>query len=193
MGDRLTTIDIGRKVEGAAEPLSVGGAGSSSNTMWPWAEAYSIPNGILIHPAVWLQQIWAENWGLSLFYRGGFGSLCNTMSLGPRPISLPSDILIHPAILRQQIWAENWGLCPFRKEGAGSPSNTMRPWPRPTPHAKFHLDTPNRLATKTPQYTSITDRRDSTVRRSDSIGRTVVQAVAQKRHKIQHFTKLNQN
>jgi len=73
MGDRLTTIDIGRKVEGAAEPLSVGGAGSSSNTMWPWAEAYSIPNGILIHPAVWLQQIWAENWGAVAFYRGDLG------------------------------------------------------------------------------------------------------------------------
>jgi len=23
-----------------------------------------MPSGILIHPALWLQQIWAENWGL---------------------------------------------------------------------------------------------------------------------------------
>jgi len=29
-----------------------------------WAEAYSsLPTGILIHPAVWPQQAWAENWG----------------------------------------------------------------------------------------------------------------------------------
>jgi len=38
MGDRLATIDMGRKV-GAAVPLSVGGAGSPSNTV-TWAEAY---------------------------------------------------------------------------------------------------------------------------------------------------------
>jgi len=34
MGDRLSTLDVGRKV-GAAVPLLGGGAGSPSNTMWP--------------------------------------------------------------------------------------------------------------------------------------------------------------
>jgi len=34
MGDRLATIDMGRK-EGAAVPLSGGGAGYPSNTMCP--------------------------------------------------------------------------------------------------------------------------------------------------------------
>jgi len=28
-----------------------------------WADAYSLPSGILIHPAIW-RQISAENWGL---------------------------------------------------------------------------------------------------------------------------------
>ena len=39
MGDRLATIDMGRKVGGAAVPLSVGGAGSPSNNV-AWAKAY---------------------------------------------------------------------------------------------------------------------------------------------------------
>ena len=34
MGDRLATVDMGRKV-GTAVSHSVGGAGSLSNTMWP--------------------------------------------------------------------------------------------------------------------------------------------------------------
>jgi len=34
MGDRSAVIDVGRKV-GAAVPLSMGGAGSSANTMSP--------------------------------------------------------------------------------------------------------------------------------------------------------------
>ena len=34
MGDRLVTIDMGRKVGGGAVPLSVGEAGFPSNTVW---------------------------------------------------------------------------------------------------------------------------------------------------------------
>jgi len=37
MGDRLATIDMGRKVE-AAVPLAVGEAGFPSNTTWPWSK-----------------------------------------------------------------------------------------------------------------------------------------------------------
>jgi len=44
-------------------PLSVGGAGSTSNTMSPGLKPTSIPSGILIHPAVWPQYTWAEKWG----------------------------------------------------------------------------------------------------------------------------------
>ena len=54
MDDGLTTIDISRKVWDAV-PLSVGGAGSPSNTMWPELRPTSVPSGILIHPTVWPQ------------------------------------------------------------------------------------------------------------------------------------------
>ena len=54
MGDRLATIDEGRKV-GAAVPLSLGGAGYPSNTMWPGPSPTSVPSGIVIRPTVWPQ------------------------------------------------------------------------------------------------------------------------------------------
>jgi len=53
MGDRLATIDIGRK-KGAAVPL-FGGSCTPSNTMWPGSRSTSVPSGILIHSAVWSQ------------------------------------------------------------------------------------------------------------------------------------------
>jgi len=40
---------------GAAVPLSVGDAGSPSNTMWPGPRPTSTPSGILIHPTVFPQ------------------------------------------------------------------------------------------------------------------------------------------
>jgi len=52
MGNRLATIDMGRKVEGAAVPYPWGGAGSPSNTIWPGPRPTSVPSGILIHPTV---------------------------------------------------------------------------------------------------------------------------------------------
>jgi len=41
-----------------------------------WAEGGLTPyqlSGILIHAAIWLQQIWAENWGLCPFGEGEAG------------------------------------------------------------------------------------------------------------------------
>jgi len=52
----------GPKIGGCA-PFWGGEAGSSSSTMWPEPRPTSIPSGILIHQAIWPQQIWAENWG----------------------------------------------------------------------------------------------------------------------------------
>jgi len=49
IGDRLATIDMGRKLGG------VGGAGSPSNTMWPEPRPTSVPSFILVHPTVWPQ------------------------------------------------------------------------------------------------------------------------------------------
>jgi len=110
-----------------------------------------------------------------LFGDGGAGS--HTKSPGPRPVFIPSGILIYAAIWPQRIWTENWGLCPFGGGGAGTPSNTMWPGPRPTCMPSFILI----RQTIWPQYTNVTDRQDSTDRqRSDSIGQTVSQTVAQK-------------
>ena len=52
MGDRLATIDMGRKVgvEGFCVPFRGGGAGSPSNTMSPGPRSTSVPSGVLIHP-----------------------------------------------------------------------------------------------------------------------------------------------
>jgi len=78
------------------------------------------------------------------------------------------------------------GAVPLWGGGAGSLCNTMWlwPWPRPASVPSFiliHL-------TVWPQYINVTDRQagqtDRTDRqRSDSIGRTVLQTVAQKLHK----------
>jgi len=87
---------------------------------------------------------------------------------------------IHPVIWPQQIWAENWGLRPFGGVGAGSPCNTIWPGPRPTcMPCRFHLDPSNHLATIHQRHRR--DRTDMTDRQGpDSIGRTVLQTVAQK-------------
>ena len=98
---------------------------------------------------------------------------------GLKPTSIPSGILMHPAVWPQWTWAENWGggSAPFLGKGAGSPYNTKSPGPRPTCVPSFILIRP----TVWPQYTNVTDRTHRTDRpRSDSIGRTVLQTVAQK-------------
>jgi len=43
------------------------------DTMLPGPRATSLPSGILIYPALWPQQTWAENWGLCPFLGGGLG------------------------------------------------------------------------------------------------------------------------
>jgi len=55
MGDRLATINMGRKVgRGCCERCWVP-SGSPSNKMWPGLRPTSLPSGILIHPTVWPQ------------------------------------------------------------------------------------------------------------------------------------------
>jgi len=115
----------------------------------------------LIHPAVWPQWTWAENWGggSAPFLGRGAGSPSNTKSTGPSPSSISSGILIHAAIWPQQIWAENWGRLhspPPLGRGDGSPSNTMWPGLRPTCMPCFILIRP----TVWPQCTNVTDRTD---------------------------------
>jgi len=93
--NRLATIDVSKM--GAVLPL--GGAGSPSKTIWPRPRTTSVPSCILIHPAVWPQRTWAENWGLCHF--GGARFPYNTMWPGPRPTFTLSFILIHPTVWPQ--------------------------------------------------------------------------------------------
>jgi len=82
-------------------PFLGGGAGTQSNTKSLWPRPTSLPSSILIHPAIWPQQIWAENWGDGLCHlRGKLGP---PMWPGPRPTSVPSCILIHPTVWPQYI------------------------------------------------------------------------------------------
>ena len=118
-----------------------------------------------------------------LLWGGGAGSPSNTKSPGPRPASIPSGILIYAAIWPQRILAENWGAVPLWGGGAGSPSNIMWPGPRPTCTPSFILI----RQTVWPQYTNVTDRQTDRTgqdrtdkQRSDNIGQTVLQTVAQK-------------
>jgi len=63
---RLATINMGLRFGGSA-PFLGRGARSSSNIKSHRPRPTSIRRCILIHAAVWPQQIWAENWGLCLF------------------------------------------------------------------------------------------------------------------------------
>jgi len=169
---------MGRKLGGSSAPAPFlgRGAGSPSSTMWPGPRPTSVLSAVLIHLVVRPQCTWAENWGGPPPLFGGKGSWVpsNTKSHVPSHSSVPSGILIHPAIWPQQIWAENWGLRSPLGRGAGSPSNTMWPGPKPTC-----------MPNVWPQYSNVADRTDRQDRqtdrqRSDSIGRTVLQKVAQK-------------
>ena len=89
---RLATINMGRNV-GAPSPFWGGRVGSPSNTKSHGPRPTSIPSGMLIHAAVWPQQIWPKNWRLCPFWGGGAGSPSNTMWPGPRPTCMPSFVL----------------------------------------------------------------------------------------------------
>ena len=71
----LATIDIRRKI--GAPPPFCGGELDSHLTQSRLGRC--LPSGILIHPAIWPQQIWAENWGLCPFEGRGGGFTPNTM------------------------------------------------------------------------------------------------------------------
>jgi len=140
-----------------------------------------------MHPAVWPWWTWAENWGgglCPLFGEGELGPHLTQKAPGPSPSSISSGTLMHAAIWPQQIWAENWGAPPPPLWGRGKwvpiYHNVARS--KAYLHAKFHL----KLIRPTvwPQCTNVADM---TVRqtgqnrqRTDSIGQTVLQTVAQK-------------
>jgi len=96
---RLATINVS-KIWGFT-PFWGARAGSPSNTKLPGLRPICIPSGILIHAAIWPQQIWVENWGLCPFGGGGAGTPSNTVWPSPRPTCLSSFILIHSTVWPQ--------------------------------------------------------------------------------------------
>ena len=131
----------------------------------------SLPSGILIHPAIWPQQILTKNWGLCPFGGEAAGSPSNTMSLGLRPRSIASGILSIQSFGHNRCGPKFGGAPPpFGEGGAGSPSNTIWPGPRTTCKPSIILIHP----TVWPQYTNVTDRTDR--QQSYSTGRTILQS-----------------
>jgi len=94
----LVIIEMSQKWGGGSTPFLGKGAGYPSNIKSPGPKSASIPSGILIHAAIWLQHIRAKNWGLCPPFGGGAGSPSNTMWPGPRPTCVPSFILIRPTV-----------------------------------------------------------------------------------------------
>jgi len=146
--------------------------------MSPGPRPASIPCGILIliHPAVWPQQIWVKNSGLCPFWGEAVESPSNTT--WPRPTSVPSFIFSiqpfgHNTPMLQIGQTGNGPIAPLG-EGGGSPSNTHNvAWTEAYLHAKFHYDPSSCLATIHQRYRQTGQRQWS-----DSMGRTVLQMVA---------------
>jgi len=110
-----------------------------SNTMWPGLRPTSIPSWTLIHPAVWLQQTWAEKWGAvvpNFLGRESCVPLLHNVAWATTDMGLPTKWHLVPSSRSQQTWAENWGL---HLTQCGEAEAYL--------HAKFHLDPSNHLAT----------------------------------------------
>ena len=173
----MATINTDRKIGELRSPFWGGGAGSQFNTKSPGPRPSSIPSDILIHAAIWPQQIWAENWGLCPFGEGELGPHLTPSRLDPGlPLYQVASQSMQP--FGHNRYGPKIGGCAPLGRGAVSSSDTV--WPRPGPICvpSFIFIHPTAWL----QYTDVTDRTDrQDKQRSDSIGRTVLQTVAQKR------------
>jgi len=104
-------------------------------------------------------------------------SPCNTMRPGPRPTSISSGILIHAAVWPHKHWSKIGGLCPIFGEGALGHNLTQCGQGRSLPARQVSSLSVQPFGHNTP--TSQTGQTEQDRQRSDSIGRTVLQTVAQ--------------
>ena len=100
MGDRLTTIDMGRKL-GALSHFLGRGAGFSFNTMSLGSRPTFLTSGILIRFAFGHNRYGPKIEGCAPLGKGDLGSPSNTLWPGPRPTCMPSFILIRPTVWPQ--------------------------------------------------------------------------------------------
>jgi len=92
---------MGQKLRVLCPPFGKGGAGSPSNTMSLGSRPTFLHSGVLIHQAIWTQQIWATNWGAAPLWGRGPGSPSNTMWPGPKPTCMQSFTSIRPTVWPQ--------------------------------------------------------------------------------------------
>ena len=95
-----------KRIRGTRLPIRLFMEGSvvPSNTKSPGPRPTTIPRVILMHAAIWPQQIWAENWGEAVPLWGGevgLQSPSNTIYPGPMPTRIPCFVLIHPTVWPQ--------------------------------------------------------------------------------------------
>jgi len=76
--------------------------------MWPWPRPTFAPSGILIHPAVWPQQTWTENWGGGCDPLGGGDLSPHLAQYGHGPGSLPKRDTALPIFGPCLPWLNGW-------------------------------------------------------------------------------------
>jgi len=145
MGDRLNTIDMGRKEGGCCGPF--GGMGPHLTQYDGPMQVYIRTKWHLVLPSRLATTDMGRRVGggaVPLFR--GAGSPSNTMSPALRPTSVPSGILIHPAVWPKHTWAENLGAVPLWEEELGFHLTQCGQAEAYIP-TKWHLDPSSRLAT----------------------------------------------
>jgi len=138
---------MGRKLE--AVPF-FGGAEFPSNTTSPGPRFTFVPSGILIHPAVWPQQTWAENWGLRpLFGEGSRVPIQHQVAWAEAHLHANCHLNPSSRLATTDIGRKLGAPLPFGGRGAGSPSNISFPLSCVDiyHHTKWHLNQSSHLFT----------------------------------------------
>jgi len=157
MGDRLATIDMGRKQGALLCPFPREGSWAPSNTMCRGPRSTSVPSVILIRPAVWRQQTLAKNWGLLSSAMPLLGGSCR----GPyvTQCGLSRDLPPYQVAswsmkpFGHNTWAKiKWGvMCPppFFLGGEGEARSTYNnvAWAEVYLRTKWHLNPFSRFST----------------------------------------------
>jgi len=130
--------------------------------MWPGPRPTFVPSDILIHPAVWPQKTWAENWGLCPF---GKGDGCASDAVWPR--SRPTWQWMFCILLSCVFWTIF--LHVFMHVNVSGRSallfNKLIDWLIATSVLSFILIHPKIW----PQYTNVTDRQTDRTDRQTTV------------------------
>jgi len=147
MADHLAAIDMGRNEGGRCAPFHGGKMGPHliQCGLGRGLPTYQLSSGILIHTAVWPQQIWAKKWGLCPLSLGGDGFPSYTMWHGPRPTSVANGILIHPRLATTDMGQKLGAVPPFL--GSWVPIIHNVAWAEAYPYTKWQLNPSSTLTT----------------------------------------------